>query len=98
MRHDPEAPLPWDADRFAAEMAPYFEEHDELVFGPEARRHAHTRIRAVGEREGGERRWEVTQVMLDPEGDHLWHALGSIALSPDDELDGPLVELLHLGK
>lgn len=93
VRHDPEAPQPWTPERFEEAMAPFFEEYEELVFGPEARRHALTRIR-----ETGERTWEVTQVILDPEGDNLWHALGTIALSPDDELEGPLVELLHLGR
>ena len=76
-------------------MAPYFEEYPELPFGPEARRHVHTRVRDLGTGAGGERRWEVTQVLLDPEGDHLWHVLGTLALDPDDALDGPLVEVLH---
>ncbi|HMB53460.1 MAG TPA: DUF3516 domain-containing protein, partial [Thermoanaerobaculia bacterium] len=61
-------------------------------FGPEARRHAHTRIEKQGEG-----RWQVTQVLLDPEGDHLWHALGTVEIDETSEIDGPLVELLHLG-
>jgi len=89
---------PWTPERFEEAMSPYFEEYPELPFGPEARRHAHTRVRDLGTGAGGERRWEVSQVLLDPAGDHLWHVLGTLALDPDDALDGPLVEVLHLGK
>jgi superfamily II DNA/RNA helicase len=98
VRRVPGAPEPWTAERFEAAMAPYFEEHGELLFGPEARRHVHTRIREQAAEAGGRRRWEVTQVLLDPEGDHLWHVLGTVALDPEDALEGPLVEVLHLGR
>jgi len=87
-----EATLPWTAERFEETLAPFFESYEELVFGPEARRHAHTRIEKQGEG-----RWQVTQVLLDPEGDHLWHALGTVEIDETSEIDGPLVELLHLG-
>ena len=83
---------PWTPERFEETMAPFFDSYEELVFAPEARRHAHTRIDRQGEG-----RWRVTQVLLDPEGDHLWHALGAIEIDEGSEIDGPLVELLHVG-
>jgi predicted ArsR family transcriptional regulator len=97
VRHAPGAPQPWTAERFETALAPYFEDYGELSFGPEARRHVHTRIEEQDVEEGGRRRWRVSQVLLDPQGDHLWHVLGTVALDPDDPLDGPLVEVLHVG-
>ncbi len=97
VRHVPGAPQPWTAERFEAALAPYLEEYGELPFGPEARRHVHTRVEEQDVEEGGRRRWRVSQVLLDPQGDHLWHVLGTVALDPDDPLDGPLVEVLHVG-
>ena len=83
-------------------MAPYYEEYEDLVFGPEARRHRHTRIHQTSapaaDGSNAVHTWEVTQTLLDPEGDHLWHVLGTITLTPEDDLDGPLVEVLHIGK
>ena len=102
VRHDPEAPEAWTADRFEEAMAPYYEEYEDLVFGPEARRHRHTRIHQTSapaaDGSNAVHTWEVTQTLLDPEGDHLWHVLGTITLTPEDDLDGPLVEVLHIGK
>ena len=83
---------PWPGERFAAAMAPYLERYGELAFGPEARRHRHTAVRPAGER-----RWEATQVLLDPEGDHLWHVVGRIDLRGDAALDGPLLRVVRIG-
>jgi hypothetical protein len=66
VRQDPADP--WPPERFEAALAPYHEEHGDLPFGPEARRHRLTTIRPAGER-----RWQVTQTLLDPEEDGLWH-------------------------
>ncbi|HSF40691.1 MAG TPA: DUF3516 domain-containing protein, partial [Thermoanaerobaculia bacterium] len=40
----------WDADRFEAALAPFFEEYGELLFTPESRRHQWTHIRPTGDR------------------------------------------------
>ena len=58
---------PWDAERFEAAMAPFFEEYGELVSGAEARLHHLTQLKSAGPR-----RWEVTHTLLDPKGDHTW--------------------------
>lgn len=93
IRQDPADPeTVWDADRFEAALAPFFEEHGTLIFGPEARRHQWTQIRATGDRT-----WEVTQTLLDPEGDNLWATYGAIDLRDPHAVDGPLVRLSRIG-
>jgi hypothetical protein len=82
----------WDAERFSEALAPFLEEYGELVFTPEARQANRTRIE-----ETGPRRWRVTQVLLDPEGDDLWHLAGDIDLSAGQTLEGALVRLRSIG-
>ncbi len=82
----------WDAERFERELAPFFAEHSELLFTPEARRHQFTGIRRTGDRT-----WEVSQTLLDPEGDNLWAITGEVDLRDPRALDGPLVRLLRIG-
>ena len=88
--HDPDDP--WTPERFEEAMIPYFAEHDELPFGPEARRHRMTRLEPAGER-----RWTATQVLPDPAEDHLWHVAAELDLRGDPALDGPLVRLVRIG-
>ncbi|HEY7216604.1 MAG TPA: DUF3516 domain-containing protein, partial [Thermoanaerobaculia bacterium] len=74
IKQDPDDPQTlWDAERFEQALAPFFEEYGELPFTPEARRHQWTRIRKTGDRQ-----WEVTHTLLDPQGDNLWAVLGTI--------------------
>jgi len=82
----------WTPERFEEALAPFFEEYEELLFTPEARLAHWTQIH-----ETGERTWEVTQVLLDPEGDHLWHLAGEIDLSEPGSTEGPLVRLVEVG-
>jgi len=92
IRHDPddlEGPEgPWNEERFAAALAPFFAEHGEVVFTPEARRHRWTIIRRTGDR-----LWEVAQTLLDPQGDNLWAIQGTIDLRDLRTVEGPLVRL-----
>jgi hypothetical protein len=90
VRQDPEDP--WPPERFAAALAPFLAEHGELAFGPEARRHRHTALRATGDRT-----WEVTQVLRDPQEETLWHLRGELDLRGDAVVDAPLVQLVRIG-
>jgi hypothetical protein len=90
VRQDPDDP--WPPERFAAALAPYFEEHGEMPFGPEARRHRLTTIRPAGPR-----RWRVTQALPDPEGDGLWHVAGTVELPADADLGQPLIAIERIG-
>ncbi len=90
---DPEDPEgPWTPERFEAALAPYLAEYGELVFSAEARRHRLTQIQKMGERE-----WRVSQTFLDPEGDEIWAAQGTIDLADPAVLEGPLVVLRRIG-
>jgi hypothetical protein len=82
----------WDAERFESEMAPFFAEYGELLFTPEARRHQFTHIQRTGDRT-----WEVSQTLLDPQGDNLWAIAGDVDLSDPHALEGPLVRLRRIG-
>ncbi|HEY9422503.1 MAG TPA: DUF3516 domain-containing protein, partial [Thermoanaerobaculia bacterium] len=93
IHQDPDEPETlWDADRFAATMAPFFEEYGELLFTPEARRHQWTQIRP-----NGDRQWEVTHTLLDPQGDNLWAIQGWIDLRNPEEAEGPIVRVGKIG-
>jgi Domain of unknown function (DUF3516)/DEAD/DEAH box helicase/Helicase conserved C-terminal domain len=82
----------WDAERFEAAMAPFFEEHAELLAGPEARLHQWTNLRP-----NGPRRWEVTQTLLDPEADNGWAVFADIDLRDDGASDGPILRVRRIG-
>jgi superfamily II DNA/RNA helicase len=93
VKHDPDdAQTQWDAERFQAALAPFFEEYGELLFTPEARRHHWTQIRSTGDRE-----WEVAHTLLDPQGDNLWAIQGTIDLRNPDEAEGPIVRVGRIG-
>ena len=82
----------WDAERFETTMAPFFAEYGELLFTPDARRHQWTQIRKTGDRQ-----WEVTHTLLDPQGDNLWAIQGTIDLRNPDEAEGPIVRVGRIG-
>jgi superfamily II DNA/RNA helicase len=93
VKHDPDDPqTQWDAERFQAALAPFFEEYGELLFTPEARRHHWTQIRSTGDRE-----WEVAHTLLDPQGENLWAIQGTIDLRNPDEAEGPIVRVGRIG-
>ncbi len=87
---DPEDP--WDARRFEAALAPFFEEYGELVVTPEARQPRHTLLKRTAPR-----RWDVFQVLVDPQGDNLWALAGEVDLTGRRDPEGPLVRLRRIG-
>ena len=90
VRQDPADP--WPADRFAQAMAEYFAEYPELRFDHGARFPKYTRIEAVAEQQ-----WRVSQVLVDPEEDNLWHLEGEVDLRGDGFPEGPIVTLRRIG-
>ena len=87
---DPEGP--WNAERFEKAMTPFFAEFGELLAGAEARVHSLTNLRPTGPR-----RWEVTQTLLDPEGDHTWAIFATIDLRDGNASDGPILRIQRIG-
>ncbi len=90
VRQDPDDP--WDAARFARELAPFLAEHERIVFDPEARKAHHAVLKPTGPRT-----WDVSQALQDPEGDGLWALHGEIDLRGEHAPEGPLVRLRHVG-
>jgi hypothetical protein len=88
----PDAGDTWDAPRFEAALAPFFEEYGELLSGAEARLHHLTSLKPAGPR-----RWEVSQTLLDPKGDHTWAVFAEIDLSDAGAPDGPILRVRRVG-
>jgi superfamily II RNA helicase len=86
----------WTADRLAAEIAPYFEEHKQILVTPVARSPRKTTLSQVGPRI-----WEAQQTLVDPEGDEDFAILTRIDLDeplPEGQENAPLIELLRIGR
>jgi hypothetical protein len=83
---------PWDGPRFEQVLAPYFEEYEKILFTPDARNSRRTLIKSTGPR-----RWDVSQVLVDPKGDHLWAIEGAIDLSQVRDPEDPIVRIRRIG-
>ncbi|MBW2399386.1 MAG: DUF3516 domain-containing protein, partial [Deltaproteobacteria bacterium] len=88
----PDADDPWDAERFARVLEPYFEEYDRILFTPAARQAHNTHLKSTAPR-----KWDVFQVLLDPEGDGLWAIAGEIDLSDARDPEGSLIRVRGIG-
>ncbi|MCI2420002.1 DUF3516 domain-containing protein [Saccharopolyspora sp. K220] len=69
----------WDADAWADALEEYFEQHDEIGTGPDARGPALLMITEEPER------WLVRQIFADPAGDHDWGISAEVDLAESDE-------------
>jgi superfamily II RNA helicase len=83
---------PWDAERFRSALAPFLEEYGELRATPEARQARRTRLSPVEPR-----LFDVTQTLVDPEGDLLWAIHGRVDLRGERDPEGPIVQVLRIG-
>lgn len=83
----------WGPERFEAAMAPFFEEHERLVFDHAARMADKTIVRQVGPF-----RWEVKQVLCDPTGDNAWGIEGIIDLNANRAPQGPMIAITRIGE
>jgi superfamily II RNA helicase len=66
----------WDAARWESSSAAYFAEHDSIGIGADARSSELFHLQADG------RRWDITQTLDDPDGNHDW------VLRLEADLDG----------
>jgi superfamily II RNA helicase len=87
-----DAANPWDAARFEAALAPFFDEYGELLSGSEARLHHLTQLKSTGPR-----KWEVAQTLLDPKGDQTWAVFAGIDLTDASAPDGPILRIRRVG-
>jgi hypothetical protein len=90
LHQDPDDP--WDAARLESALAPFLAEYERIELTPEARRAHWTKLTQTGARS-----WDVTQVLLDPQGDHLWALHGEIDLRTERDPEQPLVKLRRIG-
>jgi superfamily II RNA helicase len=77
----------WDAAAWQDALAPYFDEHDEIGTGPDARGPALLLITQEP------RRWQVRQIFDDPAGDHDWGISAEVDLSASDEAGEAVFEV-----
>ncbi|MGB8329770.1 MAG: DUF3516 domain-containing protein [Polyangiales bacterium] len=80
----------WSAEQFAEALAPYWAEYDAIQIGPDARSSAQLKI----ERSDG--RWDLTQILLDPDAHRSWHMRFRINLGASREAGQPVLTLLSL--
>ena len=69
----------WDAGAWAEALEPYFDEHDEIGTGPDARGPAMLIIDEQPDH------WAVRQIFDDPAGDHDWGISAEVDLAASDE-------------
>jgi hypothetical protein len=86
----------WTPERLAAEIAPYFAEHEKIIVTPLARSPRMSTISEVAPRI-----WEAQQMIVDPAGDEDFAIHARIDLSeallPGQE-NAPLIELVRIGR
>lgn len=82
----------WPAERWEAVGEDYFDEHDDVGTGADARGPALLII----QRDPG--RWRVRQILDDPAGDHDWGFDVEIDLEASDEAGEPVLTLMDAGR
>ena len=82
----------WTAERIAAEMEPYWQQHAAIDVTPRARQPIHIQISQLGPRE-----WAARQRIFDPEGDEDWMLDCRVDLTIDRPNDAPLISLIRIG-
>ncbi len=77
---------------FSEALAPFFESFEELRFDHQARLSEHTQISELGDN-----RWQLIQILLDPEDENLWYFEGEVDLSDEASIEGPLIAVKRIG-
>jgi superfamily II RNA helicase len=82
----------WHARAWKEALDPYFEQHDEIGTGPDARGPAMLII------EQGQREWTLRQIFDDPAGDHDWGISATVDLAASDEEGTALLHISEVGQ
>jgi len=82
----------WDGDEWADALDGYFEVHDEIGTGPDARAPA---MLIIEQRPGS---WAVRQIFDDPAGDHDWGLSAVVDLAASDEAGAAVVRITDVGQ
>ncbi len=82
----------WDAGAWANALEPYFQEHDDIGTGPDAR--GSTMLIIKRERNY----WSVRQIFDDPAGDHDWGISAVVDLTASDETGAAVIRVTDVGQ
>jgi superfamily II RNA helicase len=82
----------WTAAAWEDALEPYFEAHDEIGTGPDARGPAMLII------EEGKTAWSVRQIFADPAGDHDWGISATVDLAASDEEGTAVIHVTDVGQ
>jgi superfamily II RNA helicase len=82
----------WDADAWADALEPYFDEHDDIGTGADARGPGMLIINQQSWH------WSVRQIFDDPAGDHDWGISADIDLAASDEAGAAVVRVTDAGQ
>ncbi|MGO9501665.1 MAG: DEAD/DEAH box helicase [Streptosporangiaceae bacterium] len=82
----------WDTAAWADALEPYFDEHDEISTGPDARGPA---LLIIETHPG---HWSVRQILDDPAGDHDWGISARVDLAASDEAGEAVLEITDVGQ
>jgi superfamily II RNA helicase len=82
----------WDAEAWAEAVDPYFDLHDEIGTGSDARG---PRFLIIDQQPD---RWQVRQIFADPEGDHDWGFTADVDLAASDEQGTAAVVITAAGQ
>ncbi|MFD6950626.1 DEAD/DEAH box helicase [Nocardiopsis sp. TSRI0078] len=83
----------WDAEDWEEALEEYFEEHDSIGIGPDARSPAMLLV----EEEQPEL-WRVRQILADPAGDHDWGISAEVDLEASDEEGHAVVHVVDVNR
>lgn len=82
----------WDASAWADAIEGYFEVHDEIGTGPDARGPG---LLIIDQRPDG---WAVRQIFDDPAGDHDWGINAVVDLTASDEAGSAVLRITDVGQ
>ncbi|WP_163511688.1 DEAD/DEAH box helicase [Fodinicola acaciae] len=82
----------WDAEAWQKALRPYFDEHDEIGTGADARGPALLLIEQKPDR------WNVRQIFDDPAGDHDWGISAEVDLAASDEAGTAVVRVTNVNQ
>jgi superfamily II RNA helicase len=82
----------WDAAAWADAVDPYFEVHDEILTGPDARGPS---LLIIDQKPGS---WAVRQIFADPAGDHDWGISAEVDLAASDEAGTAVLRITDVGQ
>jgi superfamily II RNA helicase len=83
----------WDAAAWSEAVEPYFDVHEEIGTGPDARGPALLVIET--DHPGG---WAVRQIFADPAGDHDWGISAVVDLDASDEAGTAVLRITDVGQ